>query len=42
MTAPAPDRRVITFVQRFGENAVRKELTLAKDARAGESSRNAR
>jgi hypothetical protein len=29
VTAPAPDRRVVTFVQRFGEGAVRKELTLA-------------
>jgi hypothetical protein len=32
LTAPAPDRRVITFVQRFGENAVRKELTLVREA----------
>jgi hypothetical protein len=29
VTAPAPDRRVVTFVQRFGDGAVRKELTLA-------------
>jgi len=29
VAAPAPDRRVVTFVQRFGEGAVRKELTLA-------------
>ena len=29
VTASAPDRRVVTFVQRFGEGAVRKELTLA-------------
>lgn len=29
VTAPGPDRRVVTFVQRFGEGAVRKELTLA-------------
>ena len=29
VTAPSPDRRVVTFVQRFGEGAVRKELTLA-------------
>ena len=25
------DRRVVTFVQRFGEGAVRKELTLARE-----------
>lgn len=29
VAAPEPDRRVVTFVQRFGEGAVRKELTLA-------------
>jgi hypothetical protein len=29
VTTPGPDRRVVTFVQRFGEGAVRKELTLA-------------
>jgi hypothetical protein len=29
VTTPAPDRRVVTFVQRFGDGAVRKELTLA-------------
>jgi len=28
VTTPGPDRRVVTFVQRFGEGAVRKELTL--------------
>jgi hypothetical protein len=32
LTVTAPDRRVITFVQRFGENAVRKELTLVREA----------
>lgn len=29
VTAPGPDRRVVTFVQRFGEGGVRKEMTLA-------------
>jgi hypothetical protein len=29
VSTPGPDRRVVTFVQRFGEGAVRKELTLA-------------
>jgi len=29
VATPSPDRRVFTFVQRFGEGAVRKELTLA-------------
>jgi hypothetical protein len=29
VTTPGPDRRVVTFVQRFGEGAIRKELTLA-------------
>ena len=28
----AGDRKVITFVQRFGDNAVRKELTLVREA----------
>lgn len=28
VTTPGPDRRVVTFVQRFGEGGVRKELTL--------------
>lgn len=32
LSVTAPDRRVITFVQRFGENAVRKELTLVREA----------
>ena len=32
LSAPAADRRVITFVQRFGENALRKELTLVREA----------
>jgi hypothetical protein len=27
-----PDRKVVTFVQRFGKDAYRKELTLARDA----------
>jgi hypothetical protein len=31
VTAPGADRRVVTFVQRFGEGAVRKELTLARE-----------
>lgn len=29
VSTPGPDRRVVTFVQRFGEGAIRKELTLA-------------
>jgi hypothetical protein len=29
--AQGPDRKVITFVQRFGDNAVRKELTLVHE-----------
>ena len=32
LSVTGPDRRVITFVQRFGENAVRKELTLVREA----------
>ncbi len=32
LSVAGPDRRVITFVQRFGENAVRKELTLVREA----------
>ena len=31
VAAPATDRRVVTFVQRFGEGAVRKELTLVRE-----------
>lgn len=31
VTAAGPDRRVVTFVQRFGDGALRKELTLAKE-----------
>ncbi len=31
VTASGADRRVVTFVQRFGEGAVRKELTLARE-----------
>lgn len=31
IATPATDRRVVTFVQRFGEGAVRKELTLARE-----------
>jgi hypothetical protein len=30
-TSQGPDRAVVTFVQRFGDNAVRKELTLQRD-----------
>lgn len=30
-TAQGTDRAVVTFVQRFGDNAVRKELTLQRD-----------
>jgi hypothetical protein len=29
-----PDRRVVTFIQRFGEDAVRKELTLVREGSA--------
>jgi len=32
VTASGADRRVVTFVQRFGEGAVRKELILAREA----------
>ena len=32
VTAAGPDRRVVTFVQRFGDDAVRKELTLQREA----------
>jgi hypothetical protein len=31
VTPSGADRRVVTFVQRFGEGAVRKELTLVRD-----------
>jgi hypothetical protein len=31
VTASGPDRRVVTFVQRFGEGGVRKELTLERE-----------
>jgi hypothetical protein len=31
VTASGADRRVVTFVQRFGEGGVRKELTLARE-----------
>jgi hypothetical protein len=31
VTASGADRRVVTFVQRFGEGAVRKELILARE-----------
>jgi hypothetical protein len=31
VTASAPDRRVVTFVQRFGDGALRKELTLVRE-----------
>lgn len=31
-TSQGSDRAVVTFVQRFGDNAVRKELTLQRDA----------
>jgi len=32
VTAVGADRRIVTFVQRFGDNAVRKELTLVREA----------
>jgi hypothetical protein len=31
VTASGTDRRVVTFVQRFGEGGVRKELTLERE-----------
>jgi hypothetical protein len=31
VTQAGPDRRVVTFVQRFGDGAVRKELTLVRE-----------
>lgn len=31
VTVAGADRRVVTFVQRFGDDAVRKELTLARE-----------
>ena len=31
VTAAGPDRRVVTFVQRFGDGALRKELTLVRE-----------
>lgn len=31
VAADGPDRRVVTFLQRFGEGAVRKEMTLARE-----------
>jgi hypothetical protein len=31
VTTAGPDRRVVTFVQRFGDGALRKELTLVKE-----------
>jgi hypothetical protein len=31
INATGGDRRVVTFVQRFGEGAVRKELTLVRE-----------
>lgn len=31
VTAVGSDRRIVTFVQRFGDNAVRKELTLVRE-----------
>jgi len=34
VTAAGADRRVVTFVQRFGEGAIRKELTLAREGSA--------
>jgi hypothetical protein len=27
-----PDRRIVTFVQRFGANSLRKELTLVRES----------
>jgi hypothetical protein len=32
VTAVGADRRIVTFVQRFGDDAVRKELTLLREA----------
>jgi hypothetical protein len=32
VTAAGPDRRVVTFVQHFGDNAMRKELTLQRES----------
>jgi len=34
VTPSGADRRVVTFVQRFGDGAVRKELTLVRDGAA--------
>jgi hypothetical protein len=34
VTAVGADRRIVTFVQRFGDNAVRKELTLVREGEA--------
>lgn len=31
VTAAGPDRRVVTFVQRFGDGGLRKELTLVRE-----------
>jgi ketosteroid isomerase-like protein len=31
VTAAGPDRRVVTFVQRFGDGALRRELTLVRE-----------
>ena len=31
VAADGPDRRIVTFLQRFGEGAVRKEMTLARE-----------
>ncbi len=31
VTTAGPDRRVVTFVQRFGDGALRKELTLVRE-----------
>ena len=31
VTVVGADRRIVTFVQRFGDNAVRKELTLLRE-----------
>jgi hypothetical protein len=31
VTAAGPDRRVVTFVQRFGDKPIRKELTLQRE-----------
>ena len=32
VTTAAGDRRVVTFVQRFGDGGLRKELTLVREA----------